>query len=82
MDRRINKCFGIYKKRKKKMTEGQLKSLAHSIKGVTCEDDCFVLYDIARKTQVEGDILEIGNFKGRVTVYCQGSGGKQAGENL
>jgi len=50
------------------MTEGQLKSLAHSIEGVTCEDDCFVLYDIARKTQAEGDILEIGNFKGRVTV--------------
>lgn len=61
------------------MEESALKKLAGSIDGLTSEESCFLLYSLVKGMGVGGDVLEIGSFKGRVTV-CLAKGLKERGQ--
>jgi len=50
------------------MEQDELEILANKIEGLCTAQDCGVLYTLARDLDKEGVILEIGSFKGRVTV--------------
>ncbi len=38
------------------------------MEGLCSEEDCFFLYSLARSLKLEGDILDIGSFKGRISI--------------
>ncbi len=50
------------------MNESQIEILAESIEGMTAPKDCYILYSLLRSMAIDGDVLEIGSFKGRVTI--------------
>jgi len=50
------------------MEESRLKSMAVDVEGMASAEDCFLLYSLVKNVPVEGPVLEIGSFKGRVTV--------------
>jgi len=50
------------------MDENELKKIAASISGFTSPESCFLLYSLVKGLDISEDILEIGSYKGRVTI--------------
>ncbi len=50
------------------MDDTALMQLAESVEGLVYPDDCLRLYRELKESRVQGDALEVGNFKGRITV--------------
>jgi hypothetical protein len=46
----------------------EFKVFIASVEGLCREEDCYALYSLVRSLNIEGDILDIGSFKGRVAV--------------
>jgi hypothetical protein len=50
------------------MKQQEFKNFICGVEGLCSEDDCFLLYSLIQDLKSEGDILDIGSFKGRVSV--------------
>jgi hypothetical protein len=46
----------------------EFRNFISGVEGLCSEDDCFLLYSLVKDLKAEGDILDIGSFKGRVSV--------------
>ena len=50
------------------MEQEEFKYFIKQVEGLCSEEDCFFLYSLARSLKLEGDILDIGSFKGRISI--------------
>lgn len=46
----------------------EFKQLIGKVEGLCLEEDCFLLYSLVKDLKLKADILEIGSFKGRVSI--------------
>jgi len=50
------------------MEQEEFKYFIKQVEGLCSAEDCFFIYSLVRNLKLEGDILDIGSFKGRVAI--------------